>query len=334
MEAQGRPIALGGLLALAVLAIPAAAHAQDGDVEARIEQLGSENAKLYTHPVTSGFVAGMNSGWFHSAEPLSPLGIEVQLKVMGALIPEEDETFEPVLPDEISAGGQTFQDPYVIRGGRTTSPTAVKDTTGATLELRDQVRQQMLASGVDPSKFEPIPFPRGFDIPAVPMATIQGNLGLPLGTEASVRFVPSVELDPDAGSVESFGVGGKHSVSQWLGDGFPLDLAVAGGFQSFDVGTYMEADTKQFSVIASKNLAVLTLFGSVGWESSDVKVEYTLQNPKLPDSGTRIAFEDEGENERRATLGFGLDLLFLKLNAAYSFAEYPVATASAGLGLF
>lgn len=327
--------ALGGtavaMAALATTARPAAGQS----IEESIRQLARENAQLYTHPVSAGIGAGMNSGWFHTARVKEPLHVDVGIKVMGALVPEEDEAFEPVLPEDVTVdipgvGTRFFARPYGTGAGLST-PTAVGDGAGISVPPQNALRDTLLNYGLDPD--DPayaLPFPDGFDIPAVPMAALQGTVGLVLGTEATLRWIPSVKINDEVGQLEAFGVGLKHSVSQWFPATFPLDVAVAGGIQSFDVGTYLNADSRHASVIVSKDLAVLTLFASGGVEEADVEVEYTLENPNLPGVGTVISFEDQGENTSRLTVGFNLDLLVLQLNAAYSLADYSVASASAG----
>ncbi|HZY10492.1 MAG TPA: DUF6588 family protein, partial [Bacteroidota bacterium] len=55
-------------------------------------------------------------------------------------------------------------------------------------------------------------------------------------------------------------------------------------------------------------------------------------NPTGPMISKRIGFDDTGKNSVRATIGLGLDLLILKVNADYSLASQPVATVGVGFG--
>lgn len=320
-----------GLALVAGLALAAGAQAQEEEsIEDRITTLAADNARLYSHPVSSGFAAGLSSGWFSSARPMDVLGIEVSVRASGSLIPDDDTTFEPVLPETAELDGQTFSDPYRSTLDRT--PTAAGAGPGTVLEPRGEFRDSIESDPtLQPEDFE-VPFPEGFDIPAVPMAVLQGSVGLPLATEATLRFIPSIELHPDVGSVSSFGAGLKHSVSQWFPGEFPLDVAVEGGFQSFDVGDYVSASAQHYSLIVSRDVGLLTLYGSGGVESSEVDVSYTFEpeNPDTPGAGSTIAFTDEGDNSSRLTLGFNLDLLFLQMNAGYTLAEYDVLNAGVG----
>lgn len=325
--------AFAAVLGTALLTLPAAGlSAQDGDVEERLRTLGSENGRLYAQPVGSGIGAGLNSGWFHSARGLGPLHVEIGVRAVGAFVPGEDERFRPVLPAEVTVeelGGRTFQDPYGS-GEELRTPTAVGEGPGVTVEPRGALRQALLDEGLSPSDFA-LRFPRGFDLPAVPVGALQLNVGVARGVDVAGRFVPSIEVDDDVGSVESAGGGLKLSVTDWLPAPPPVDVAVAGGIQTLDVGDYLSADSRHASLLVSRKLSVLTLFASGTLEETDVEVQYTVESELLPEGGTTVSFEDEGANTERLTAGFSLDLLFLQLTADYSLAEYE--SVSAGLGV-
>lgn len=327
----GRCLAVTVLVAAwGMLSAPTAARAQG--VEERIRELGADNGLLYVRPLSTGLGAGMNSAWFESASTLDFLHVDVSLRAMGTIVPDESDGFEPVLPPSLTVGeldGQTFRNPFGSGAGLVT-PTATGRGPGIRVEPQGAFRDSLAANGLDPSAFALL-FPPGFDLPAVPLAMLQGSVGLAAGTEVTLRLLPDIEIDRDVGSLESFGFGLKHEVSRWLPDGFPLDLALAGGTQSFDAGDYLSAESRHLALIASKELAVLSLFASGALEESDVDVSYTLDNPRLPDSGTTIAFSDEGRNRSRLTTGFNLDLLFLQVGASYTFSSFDVATAHLGL---
>lgn len=318
-------------LPAALLVLALAAPLQGQGLEDRLRVLGEENGRRYSHPVSAGLAAGLATGWFHSARPLRPLGFDLSIRAMGTLVPEEDETFEPVLPSSITVpelDGRTFSEPYGAVTART--PTAVGEGPGVTVELRPALRDSLEKYGLSRDRFD-LRFPDGFDIPAVPLAVIQGSVGLPLGTEATARLIPSIEVDEDVGSLSSFGVGLKHSIDQWIPGRTPVDLALEGGIQSFEAGDYLEADSRHLSLVVSRTVGVLTFYGAGGLESTDIDVSYTLANPVPGEDDVEIAFSDEGENTSRLTAGFNLDLTFLQLNAGYTLADYQVLNASFGL---
>lgn len=318
------------LAGLAVLVLAAPLGAQS--LEDRLRTLGAENARRYSHPVSAGLAAGLASGWHHSAETMDVLGVELSLQAMGAVVPEEDESFRPALPSSITVpelDGRTFSNPY----GTSTmvrTPTAAGEGVGSAIGPQGEFQQALVDEGLDPSDFL-LRFPDGFDIPAVPLAVIQGSVGLPAGTEVTGRLIPGIEVDEDVGSLSSVGVGVKHSISQWIPGRIPVDLAVEGGVQSFEAGDYLEAYSRHVALVVSRKIGVLTLYGSGGLEESDVDVSYTLDNPVPGEDDVQVTFSDQGDNTSRFTAGFNLDLLFLQLNAGYTLAEYHVLNASVGL---
>lgn len=337
---QLRVVRRAACLAVVLATVGTAGGLSAQDVEGAITELAEENGKLYAHPVVSGFGAGLNSGWFRGASPRRPFSFDFSILAAGAFAPEADETFTPDFTSATEflrdVTGKTYTNPY----GTETTPTAVGSGPGTEYQPQGEYRDDIIANesvtgvSVDDATLS---FPQGLDIPAVPLLLLQGAAGLPLGTEVVVRFIPSVEVSEDVGSLQAFGVGALHSVSQWLPAPLPVDVAVGGGIQSFEVGDYLEADARQVSLVVSKNLAVLTLFAAGTLEESEVDISYTVSNPDgdptLPPDGTELAVSDEGDNSSRLTVGFGLDLLVLKLNAEYSFAEYPVVAATLGLGI-
>lgn len=326
-----------GLVLLALLvAAPALLAPEPGRAQGIGEELGglaADNGRLYLRPVARGVGAGMSSAWLESAAALDPLHVSFGVRAVGTVIPDEGDLFAPVLPDRVTVeelGGQAFEHPYGSGAGLVT-PTATGRGPGISVEPRGALRDSLVARGLDPAEFA-LAFPRGFDIPAVPLAVLQGSVGLPAGTEATVRVIPGLEVDEDIGSLTSFGAGLKHEVSRWLGSAFPLDVAVAAGLQSFDAGDYLSARSRHAALVASKELGALTLFASGALEKADVDVTYTLENPRLPGAGTTVAFSEEEGNRSRLTTGFNLDLLFLRVGADYTFSRYNVVSAHLGLG--
>lgn len=324
-------LALAFAAALAATAVPDRPARAQG-VEERLGSLAVENARAYARPIGSGIGTAMNRGWFASARVLEPFGLELGLSGVAAIVPPEEERFEPVIPSTLTVPelGATFADPYGS-AQEVTTPTAVGQGAGARLAPQGAFRQALLDEGLDPEDFA-LQFPGGFDVPAVPIAVLQGTVGLPFGTQVTGRWLPSVEIDDDVGEVRSAGVGVLHSVSQWVPGSVPVDVALGGGFQHVEVGDYLTADSRHATLVVSHGLSALTLFASGTVEATDYEVTYTLENPRLPDAGTTISFEDEGANTSALTAGARLELLFLRLDASYTLSDYEVLRAGLGVG--
>lgn len=321
------------LAAVGLLLVPGR-DARGQDVEEAIRRLGAENARLYAHPVTSGLGAALSSGLFYRASVHRTLGFDVGVRAMGAFVPASGESFVPVLPASLTFRGRRFEDPYAPRGALR-SPTVVGEGEGMVAVPSGEFREALLQAGEDPADFE-LRFPDGLDLPAVPFAVAQVSVGLPAGTEATVRFTPSVSLGEDIGSVSMVGFGLKHSLGQWLGLPPGLHLAVAGGWQRLEAGDYLELEARHAALVVGGDVALLSLYGALGLEDAGADVDYLLANeagnPALPPAGTRIRFEDDGENDVRGTAGLTFHLGAVGLNAEYSAAAYSVATASLIVG--
>ncbi len=326
-----RPVLLALAAALTVALVPGGpARAQD--VEEQLRTLGAENARRYAQPVGSGLGAAMSKGWFSSALPAEPLEVQLGLRVVGGIVPPEHERFRPVLPAsvEVPELGRSFDQPYGPSEAVVT-PTVAGNSTGARLAPQGEFREALVATGRDLDDWT-LQFPRGYDLPAVPMAVLQGSVGLPAGTELTARWLPSVEIDEDVGPLRSVGVGVMHGVSRWLPAPLPVDVAVGGGLQSFEVGDYLTADSRHATLVVSRTLSSLTLFGSGTVESTDYEVTYTVENPLLSSDGAEISFEEQAANTAGLTAGIRLDLLFLRLDASYSVSDYDVLRAGFGVG--
>ncbi|MFQ5889810.1 MAG: DUF6588 family protein [Gemmatimonadota bacterium] len=310
----------------ALVGLPDSAGAQT--IEESLRRLGTENAILYAHPVVSGVGAALNSGFYHTARAHSPLGFDFGIRAMGAFVPAADRAFVPILPASLEYRGITYADPYGSPPGvPLESPTALGEGTGIVLMPQGGYRQALLAAGENPDDFN-IQFPEGFDFPAVPMAVAQLGLGVGFGTDAMVRFIPSVQLSQDVGSVSLFGVGLKHQIDRWFPGPSPVNLSASFGWQRLEVGSYLEARAKHASLIASRDVAFLTLYAGGTLEDTDVDIEYTVSNaagiPGVPADGEVIAFTDDSDNSARFTVGSTFNLLLLRLNVDYSFSDYNV----------
>ncbi len=317
------------LLAGAALLLGTSGAARGQGVPHSIELLAAQNARLYLHPVTTGAGAALNTSWYRTAHVHPFLHFDVGVAATGALVPKRDDVFHPILPDRITYGGETFQDPYGSGRGPAT-PTAVGSGAGIVLQPKGDFRQALLTAGQNPGTYA-LAFPKGYDIPAVPLAVLQARAGLPFGTQVNFRYLPPITVDPDLGAVKSVGVGLEHSITHWF-PGFPLDIAVEGALESLHVGQYMDASARNASLIVGRDFSVLSLFVAGEVEHSEATVHYTVHNSNLPDDQLTVSFHDRGDNTARVTAGFSLDFLILKLTAAYSHSSYDVVNAGISFG--
>jgi hypothetical protein len=161
-------------------------------------------------------------------------------------------------------------------------------------------------------------FAGGIDADLAGTLIPQVTIGTVAGTEAMVRWF-SVDLGDDFGSVSQLGLGARHDVDRYFGESLPVELAAGVYWQSFEIGSVVDATTFTGMVHTSWSTSVLTLFGGLGYETSSVDVSYT---PEGQTTGIDVALD--GANSVRATAGLGLHLWLFGI-----FADYTVASQSA-----
>lgn len=327
-----RTTALAAAVLLLASTFPSAAEGQS--VTQRLTTLAGENAVRYLHPVTAGLGAGLNTGSFESAGASDGIHVRAGLQVSGSLIPENVGAFEPVLPRSVTYRDRTFQDPYVIQGDRTTTPTAVGEGDGVVLQPSVGLEQAIRDAGEAPADFE-IALPGGVDLPAIPLAMGEASVQLPTGSGVAVRFLPEIALSDEVGPVSAHGIGVRQSVTAFV-ENPPVNVALAAGYQKLSLGDVADATGRSADLIVSKKLDVITVYASGGVEGSAVDVEYTFDNPTnipgQPADGETIVFEDDGENTSRFTGGVHVSVFVARLSVSYTKSAYDVLQARLSFG--
>ncbi len=167
----------------------------------------------------------------------------------------------------------------------------------------------------------------------IPLAAPQFSIGTIYGTQATFRYLPKVKINDDLGEFKYFGFGIQHNLGMWLP--IPVvDVAASFFTQKLEVGTIMTAKTTSFGLNAAKQFgfAFLNVTPYAGFmiESSTMNFGYDYTytvgatNQIVTD---RIAFELEGENKTRLTLGLSIRLLIININADYNIGKQNSATA-------
>jgi hypothetical protein len=245
----------------------------------------------------------MNSGLYNSAEiGETGLTLNVRIVAMGTLIGDAEKTYtatapEPPYPQDPVQTATVFGDLGAIVQG---------PVPGMEYHYQNgQVKTSL-----------------------VPFLSPQLTIGNIFGTQAVIRYVPLPEHD-DFPKVTLFGVGVRHSISRYLPE-FPADLAASVFYQKLDIGDIFSAKAFNIGGQISKSFAVATLYGGVQYETSTMSLSYTYTGGALPQ---HVGVDIDGENKIRATVGLGLNLAFLHLNADISVGKVTVASAGLGFGL-
>ncbi|MCK4465544.1 MAG: hypothetical protein KAU83_07520 [Bacteroidales bacterium] len=265
-------------------------YAQIGNIDF-LEGGIADGAKLfeaYLAPWANAFGASLNGGWYNTAKPHKLGGFDVTFSVSTTIVPASAKSFDL---SEIS-----FQN-LSISGTDTEAPTiAGENKDGPTLEY---ILNDPTYGDITIASFKT---PPGSNWGAIPLPMIQAGLGLPLGTEVTVRFIPKIKIPIIDTKVSMWGVGGKHSILQYFpGEKLmPIDLTLQGGytklkvsvpielqpdasisyFNNYDINTdfedqevNMEVTAYSINLLLSKKIPVVTFYGGVGYSKTQTVID-------------------------------------------------------------
>jgi len=174
-------------------------------------------------------------------------------------------------------------------------------------------------------------YPDGANLSIIPMPNLTASLGLPLGNEVMVRFLPKIDLGESVGYITFWGVGLKHSVDQYLTEFFPVDLSVQYIYQSLTVGDIVTISTQSFNAQAGKKILMLTVYGGIAYEMANLKVDYTPQVAGY--DGPKVKLDLDSDNEVKMTVGLRLSPFpFFDIYGDYNIAKYSSINMGVGLG--
>ncbi|MBN1542030.1 hypothetical protein JW992_07760 [candidate division KSB1 bacterium] len=285
------------LLALLMLIFAGVVNAQD--LQTTIAKYTSENGKGYLQPLADAFGANLNSGLYHQARiKKSGLQLHFALVTMTAPIAEDQKTFTATTED-LFYPKTTVEAPTVF--GR--SENIAVEGVGGTAYI----------------------FPAGFDIKSVPVAVPQLSIGSLFGTQATLRYI-EIDLGENWGPLNLYGWGIRHSINPYL-PSLPVDLAIGYYRQTFKIGDIIDARTSLLTAQTSLTRGVLTFYGGIGYESSDLDILYQYETT---DEAREISFDLQGQNSARLTFGVGLRFGPLQINSDYNLASQNVLVIGVG----
>ncbi len=310
-----------------------------------------EDANIYLEHYSTSFMEGLlyatSENWYTTAKPLKAFKFEFDLSVAGAFVPKHKENF-------------TFNDAeykYLrLESGSNRLPTAMGENTDSRLKiiipinnLEVKVLELEAGNGIK----EDLP------VNAVPAPNFQLSMGLPMGTEVGLRYLPGVKIA--GGSINMLGIGVKHSISQYFSSNKKdedkssnFNLSVIGAFNNINIDYQYPDDDRHidsrinsitFQAIASMDYKIISLFGAFGYSEGFSRID------ALGTFKHKFRIEDNNGNLIRnevievkdplhmkysvegfeSTFGFRLNLTPLRLYASYALQEYP--TVNVGFGV-
>ncbi|NQV18599.1 MAG: hypothetical protein HQ534_08665 [Armatimonadetes bacterium] len=303
------------------------------DIQESLEKFGVENGKAYIKPFVTAYGTNFNTGLYNTAKVLKPFRFGLFINTMFTGIPDKDKDFLPSRPnlyidDPLNPGEiiYLYEEP-------TEKTATVFGKDGCEL-----IHNPMLDNipGLDTSNLD-YNLPDGTNLPAVLLMAPQFHLGLPAGNELMIRGFPKYKISKDIGDVGFWGIGLKHSISQYI-PLVPIDLAVQGAYQSLYLGDILELNNLAFNAQISKKLLMWTFYAGMGYEQTKLKAEYETEievydevSNSFDSEALKIKFDIEGDNNFRTTFGIRYSLLLLKLYADYTLSDYNVFNAGIGI---
>ncbi len=266
---------------------------------------GSKIAAAYITPWANAFGAGVNGSWYNTAKPHKFGGFDITLGISAGFVPSSAKTF-----DVSKIGLTEFT-------GTGMAPTVAGPDKDGPLLTGPAV------GGITPISFST---PGGANWGIIPVPALTAGIGLPLGTELRIRYIPKITISD--GDISSWGLGLMHSLMQYVpGDKvLPFDISLFGGFTrltgnaglnlkpdpskpqnysaafpsgSFDNQNFgATVDALNISAIGSVNLPVISFYGGLGYSKTSTIIKMTGNfplpaiNPAI--STTDYVYEDAG----------------------------------------
>lgn len=283
------------ILCLVMLLGAAPAHAQLTD---NLGGLTDENFPGYLGPLNTGLSGTMNAGIFRTGYvPTTGFGLRGELIVMAVGFNDEDRTYKPIDPD-----GFTSIEPTDV-------PTVIGSPDGVSVSGQDGLTQI---------------FPGGFDLDGFELAVPQITIGSIFGTRAVIRYIAFDVGDSDIGSLSYFGIGGQHSISQYM-PALPVDIAAGFLWQSFEIGDILDAKATHMNVTASKQYRFFRPYIGLGIDTMQTEAKYDDEDD--PDNSFDVTLDRQ--TDPRLTAGVAATVPYFSVFLEVSSA----AATSVALGL-
>ncbi len=319
-------VALLTFLVAALIANPA--QAQLEEIEAFLES-GSDNAtaltKAYLSPLPTGLSTTLNSGWATKASPTKKLGFSLQIRGAIAAVPSSGQSFDAstlgLSNVNVSAGTSN-----TISGG---------EGSGQTI------------SSTDPLNAFNFTLPGGTGFEYVPIAMIQGNVGLIKGTDVTIRYIPETNLG-DFGDLSLLGLGIKHGLNQWIPGGklLPVDISLMAAFTQVELNADLEfnagatdqvvettTDTFVLNALVGKTLPFISAYAGLGIQTGSFELnmlgDYDLGGAVISDP---VSYSQDSDASVHALAGLQFKIAILRIYAEATIAEYTTVNAGIGIG--
>jgi hypothetical protein len=303
------------IISLFVFSLTSYSQFKDVDFLRSAPADGGKYLQAYMTPFANAFGAGLNGGWYNTAKPHKFGGFDITFSASAGIVPTSAETFDVTkigLSSSLSGTGMA-------------STVAGPDKSGPLMTYK--------VNGVTLATFNA---PKGTNWRYVPVPTAQIGIGLPLGTELKVRFIPKININK--GNVSLWGVGLVHSIMQYIpgNKALPLDVSLFAGFTKlqgnvpvdlqpeqanslytapYDISTSFSSQNLKIGVqalnisaIASLNLPVITFYGGLGYCKTKTTMDLSGNFPTPTPVATSPYYQYNNSGVKKGTDFPNLDI--------------------------
>ncbi len=284
------------------------------------KDLFDQNSVPYLQPLVVTANAATNARFFSTAKiPQDSLYIRFGVHVMAGFVSDDHAYYTPTIPSEpgwdpnrTPIGNAAYEQIKTIfaKGiaeGEIDIPEQAATIFGPTEEtsleipreyLVEEIRKTALYGLLDSTSKMNLEnallglpdeqrLPKGADISSVVAAVPQLEIGSFMGTELLLRYIPSVEFDEVVGEFSFFGIGLKHSISQYFPT-LPVDVAIQGAYQNTTLENTVgvtsakllaDADIYNANIHASYEFEPFTVYAGYSHEQISINTSYTYTIP-------------------------------------------------------
>lgn len=303
---SNRNVIFAAFVGLAVSAMPAAAHAQ---VEELLSSYTGANGVAYMDPLKDAIGSSLSDGLYTSGHvPRAGFHARLDVRAMVVKFSDDERTFTGVTEDYFPADLEAEV------------PTVIGDEEAVLV--------------TDPGTGAAFLFPGGFNIDNFALAVPQLTIGGIMGTEATIRYIAADigdQGDNELGNLSLFGIGGRHSVSQYF-PGLPVDVSAMFFYQRLQLGDddLVVAQGESFGLQVSRRFPMIEPYGGFAIDTFDMDVTYKTD---VTGQEEEIDLDFDRETTAHLTAGLGLHFGFFHLNGEVNIASQTSFAAGLGLGL-
>ncbi|MGB9720257.1 MAG: DUF6588 family protein [bacterium] len=307
------------ILLILFISLPLMCQENTEHLAEKIKKVSENLLEGYTQPLITSFGTGISTGLFHSAHSHKTLGFDLGVRVMYIQVPEFAKYFDAEVLTCSLSNNKLDYDSLTL------------DSVSSIFGPKDRTNVPVTGNAVGIPPY----IPGGFNLSGVPLAMPQLNVGIIMGSELIIRYVP---FTFKGSRVNFLGLGLKqhlNSLPFMKTVPLPVDIAIGGAIQDFGIEDstgyqIVNSHTWNLQMIISKNLVAFEPMIGFGFEGTKVYFKYDFEY-EIPDTlnpGTNIKVADEvdielvAQNSYRAIAGFTFKLGIFYLHYDYNLVPH------------